>query len=57
MKSSHGSRKCGPKKSTEKPAVKLFVCTMGGGTLPGLDIRNSPSLLDQMEGIHCSRWK
>jgi hypothetical protein len=36
---------------TKRPAVKLPVCKKGGGTLPGVDIGNSASLLDQMEGI------
>jgi hypothetical protein len=40
-----------PTMRTKRPAAKLPVCKKGGGTLPGVDIGNSASLLDQMEGI------
>jgi hypothetical protein len=33
----------------EREAVQLPVCSVGGGTLPGVDINNSASLLDIME--------
>ncbi len=32
--------------------VRLPVCSVGGGTLPGVDIGNSADLIDRMEGIH-----
>ena len=33
----------------EREAVQLPVCSAGGGTLPGIDINNSTSLLDVMD--------
>ncbi len=33
-----------------RPRVVLPVCRAGGGTLPGVDLNDSASLLDIMEG-------
>jgi hypothetical protein len=38
------------KGTAKRPRVKLPVCRMGGGTLPGVDLSNSAALLDIMEG-------
>jgi hypothetical protein len=38
-------------KRAARAAVQLPVCRKGGGTLPGVEIRNSVDLLDRMEGI------
>jgi hypothetical protein len=38
-------------KRAARVTVQLPVCRKGGGTLPGVDIRNSADLLDRMEGI------
>ncbi len=40
-----------PAKPLRRRKVRLPVCPMGGGVLPGVDIANSADLLDRMEGI------
>jgi hypothetical protein len=39
-----------PMKRSERPAVKLPECRAGGGVLPGVDLDDSSTLLDRMEG-------
>jgi hypothetical protein len=39
-----------PQKRSELPLVSLPECRAGGGTLPGVDLDDSASLLDRMEG-------
>jgi hypothetical protein len=39
-----------PMKRAEHPAVVLPECRAGGGTLPGVDLNDSASLLDRMDG-------
>ncbi len=39
-----------PLKKENRPHVKLPECTAGGGTLSGVDLNDSASLLDRMEG-------
>jgi hypothetical protein len=38
-----------PLRRTERRAVMLPVCRAGGGTLPGVDLDDSASLLDHMD--------
>jgi hypothetical protein len=38
-----------PLKRSERPAVVLPECKAGGGTLPGVDLNDSATLLDQMD--------
>lgn len=38
-----------PMKRSDRPAVALPVCRAGGGTLAGVDLDDSASLLDRME--------
>jgi hypothetical protein len=33
----------------ERPAARLPVCRAGGGTLPGVDLDDSASLLDRLD--------
>ena len=40
-----------PTRPDRKPRVRLPVCREGGGTLPGVDLDDSASLLDRMDGI------
>lgn len=39
-----------PHRRSERPQVSLPECRAGGGTLPGVDLDDSASLLDRMEG-------
>jgi hypothetical protein len=39
-----------PLKRTRRPPIKLTECRAGGGTLPGIDLNDSASLLDRLEG-------
>ena len=39
-----------PMKRSERPSVVLPECRAGGGTLPGVDLNDSGSLLDRMDG-------
>jgi hypothetical protein len=39
-----------PMKRAKHPAVPLPECHAGGGTLPGVDLNDSASLLDRMDG-------
>ena len=39
-----------PHKRFQRPEVSLPECRAGGGTLPGVDLDDSASLLDRMEG-------
>jgi hypothetical protein len=39
-----------PLKRADRPAVSLPECRAGGGTLPGIDLNDSASLLDRMDG-------
>jgi hypothetical protein len=39
-----------PMKRPEHPPVALPECRAGGGTLPGVDLNDSASLLDRMDG-------
>ena len=39
-----------PMKRPERGAVTLPECRAGGGTLPGVDLNDSASLLDRMDG-------
>lgn len=39
-----------PQKQPDRPRVSLPVCRAGGGTLPGIDLNDSSTLLDQMDG-------
>lgn len=39
-----------PEKRRSRPRVELPVCREGGGTLPGVDIDDSATLLDIAEG-------
>jgi len=39
-----------PLKRSERRPVALPECRMGGGTLPGIDLNDSASLLDRLEG-------
>jgi hypothetical protein len=39
-----------PLKRSRRPAVALPECRAGGGALPGLDLNDSASLLDRVEG-------
>jgi len=39
-----------PPKPSERKPVSLPVCRAGGGTLPGVDLDDSSSLLERMEG-------
>ncbi len=39
-----------PHRSRERRLVDLPVCTQGGGVLPGIDLDDSASLLDAVEG-------
>jgi len=34
----------------QRPTAKLVRCNAGGGVLPGVDLNDSASLLDRMEG-------
>ena len=38
-----------PLKPHDRQKVVLPVCRLGGGTLPGVDLQDSASLLDRME--------
>lgn len=40
-----------PLPSEERQPVRLIVCTAGGGTLPGVNLDDSPALLDLMDGL------
>ncbi len=40
-----------PAQGARKQEIRLPVCEMSGGTMPGVDIGNSADLLDRMEGI------
>lgn len=39
-----------PVRHTERPRVELPVCRAGGGVLPGIDLDDSASLLDRLDG-------
>lgn len=39
-----------PLKRSERTIVSLPECRAGGGTLPGVDLNDSASVLDRMEG-------
>lgn len=39
-----------PLKRSDRPHVSLPECRAGGGVLPGVDLDDSSSLLDRMEG-------
>jgi hypothetical protein len=39
-----------PHRKSERPAIVLPVCRVGGGTRPGVDLNDSAGLLDRMEG-------
>lgn len=39
-----------PMRRPEHRSVTLPVCRSGGGTLPGVDLNDSASLLDRMDG-------
>ena len=39
-----------PYASPQRRRVRLPVCRAGGGTLPGIDLNDTSSLLDLMEG-------
>jgi hypothetical protein len=39
-----------PHRKSERPAIVLPVCQVGGGTRPGVDLNDSAGLLDRMEG-------
>jgi hypothetical protein len=39
-----------PEPPRRRRRVELPVCTAGGGTLPGVDLRDSAALLDILEG-------
>jgi len=39
-----------PLKRPERRAISLPECRVGGGTLPGVDLNDSASLLDRMDG-------
>jgi len=39
-----------PRKRPRRKQVKLPVCRKGGGVLPGVDLDDSASLLDVLEG-------
>jgi hypothetical protein len=36
----------------ERPVVALPECRAGGGVLPGVDLDDTASLLDRMDGVH-----
>ncbi len=37
-------------RTAPRPRVSLPVSNVGGGTLPGIDLNDTPALLDRMEG-------
>jgi hypothetical protein len=39
-----------PLKRSQRPTVKLPECRAGGGVLAGVDLNDSASVLDRMEG-------
>jgi hypothetical protein len=39
-----------PMKQPERRSISLPECRAGGGTLPGVDLNDSASLLDRMDG-------
>jgi len=39
-----------PRRKRARPRVKLPVCRLGGGVLPGVDLDDGSALLDRMEG-------
>ena len=39
-----------PARKSARPTVVLPECRAGGGTLPGVDLDDSASLLDRMDG-------
>lgn len=39
-----------PRRKRVRPRVKLPVCGLGGGVLPGVDLDDGSALLDRMEG-------
>lgn len=39
-----------PGRREDRPPVSLPECRKGGGTLPGVDLNDSASVLDRMEG-------
>jgi len=39
-----------PMKQPDRGHVALPVCRVGGGTLPGIDLNDSASLFDRLEG-------
>jgi len=41
-----------PRATPRRKRVVLPVCRLGGGTLPGVDLNDSSSLLDIMDGRH-----
>ena len=39
-----------PRRKRARPRVKLPVCRLGGGVLPGVELDDGSALLDRMEG-------